>query len=420
MKTIVVGAGFGGLNVAKSLAGSPVEVTLIDKNNHHLFQPLLYQVAVSALSPGDIAYPIRTIFRKTDNIQVVMGEVVKVDLKSRRVVLFEGEILDYDYLVLAPGSNSSFYGNEDWQKFAIPLKTLEDALEMREKILLSFEFAQRRKMQNKSFKEFLTFVIVGGGPTGVELSGAISELIYKTILPDFPMLKREKIEVILIDAGNKLISNYEDDLSEYAYSSLSKLGVKIYLGTRVKNISKGMVETDKGVIYCCNVFWAAGNVAPDFLKTLGVRLDNMGRVIVNSDLSIPGFPDAFVIGDAACFKSEDGKILPGIAPVAIQQGEYVAKIIRDNIPFGLRPSFVFRDKGMMVTIGKARAVAVLKENKFKGLFAWLLWSIVHVMFLIGFRNKLRVMIEWIWYYFTNKSGARLIVNKHKSNNYNIS
>lgn len=411
MKTIIVGAGFGGLSVAKTLANSKIEVLLIDKQNHHLFQPLLYQVAVSALSPGDIAYPIRTIFRKTDNIQVIMDEVVSVDLKARRVVLSGKEILDYDYLVLAPGSVSSFYGNEEWRVYAIPLKTLEDALEMREKILLSFEFAEKRKLQNQSFNDFLTFVIIGGGPTGVELAGAISELVHKTILPDFPTLRNERIKVVLIDAGNKLLSSYDDDLSQYTYDSLIKLGVEIILGARVKRVTKGMVETDKGEILSQNIFWAAGNTAPSFLKTLGVRLDNLGRVVVNPDLSIPGFPDAFVIGDAACFKLKNGRTLPGIAPVAIQQGRHVAKIILENIPFGLRPNFVFRDKGMMVTIGKAKAVAVLKDSKFKGLIAWLLWSIVHVMFLIGFRNKLRVMLEWIWYYITNKSGARLIVNK---------
>lgn len=410
MRTIIIGAGFGGLSAAKILAQANLDVVLIDKNNYHLFQPLLYQVGVSALSPGDIAYPIRTIFRKFSNVITILDEVAAVDLKARRITLSNGDSLDYDYLVLAPGSVSSFFGREEWMEFAIPLKSLKDALLMRERILFSFELAEKKIIKGEDIASLLTFVIVGGGPTGVELSGAIAELIYKTILPDFPLLKGHKIRIILIDNGSRLISTFPEDLSSFAKDSLEKLGVEILLETRVVDIKNEVVETTKGRIQSANIFWAAGNSASPLLKSLGVKLDKQGRVFVNKDLSVPGFPDAFVIGDSACFIADDGVPLPGIAPVAIQQGEYVAKVIQENIPFGLRPNFVYRDKGTMATIGKAKAVAVLKGQKYKGFFAWILWSFVHILFLIGFRNKIRVMIEWIWYYITNKSGARLIVN----------
>ncbi|MGC8747895.1 MAG: NAD(P)/FAD-dependent oxidoreductase [Candidatus Kapaibacteriota bacterium] len=413
MKTIIVGAGFGGLSVANVLKNSNQDVLLIDKNNYHLFQPLLYQVAVSALSPGDIAYPVRAIFRKANNIRVLMDEVVSVDLRSRRVEVLSGEKFEYDFLILAPGATTSYFGNEDWKDFALPLKTLPDALEIRERILISFEEAEKMLMKTQNIEKYLSFVIVGGGPTGVELAGAIAELIYKTILPDFPLLRNYKIKIILIDSGNKLLSSYPDELSTYTYRVLTSLGVEIYLNTRVVKVGGGYVETNHKVIVASNIFWAAGNSAPPILKSLNVKLDRQGRVVVNPDMSIPGFPDAFVIGDSASFQTKNGETLPAIAPVAIQQGIFVGKIIHENLPFGLRPEFVYRDKGIMATIGKARAVALLKGQSFKGWVAWLLWSFVHILFLIGFRNKLRVVIEWLWYYITNKSGARLIVNYYR-------
>lgn len=416
MKVIIVGAGFGGLAVANTLKNSNLDVLLIDKNNYHLFQPLLYQVAVSALSPGDIAYPIRGIFKNTKNIRVLMEKVVIVDLRSRRVSVSGGETFDYDYLVLAPGAETSYFGNVEWKDYAVALKSLPDALAIREKILSTFEEAEKLAYKNLDISKHLTFIIVGGGPTGVELSGAIAELIYKTILPDFPLLRHKKINVILIDAGNRLLSSYPKELSEYTYKSLTSLGVKIYLNTRVTSIEKNVITTTQRTFSAYNIFWAAGNIASPLLKSLPVKLDRQGRVVVNPDLSIPGFPDAFVIGDSASFTDKNGETLPAIAPVAMQQGKHVGKIILEGLPFGLRPDFVYRDKGTMATIGKARAVAYLKGQSFKGWFAWLLWSLVHILFLIGFRNKIRVMLEWIWYYITNKSGARLIVNAFRKGN----
>lgn len=415
MKVIIVGAGFGGLTVANTLKNSDFEVLIIERNNYHLFQPLLYQVAVSALSPGDIAYPIRAIFRKSRNVRILMDEVVEVDLKARRLIVASGDAFEYDYLVLAPGAETTYFGNEEWKRFTVPLKSLPDALNIREKILLTFEKAEKMLLRNGDISKLLTFVLVGGGPTGVELSGAISELIYKTILPDFPLLKNHKIKVILIDAGKRLLSSYPEELSDYTFESLSALGVEIHLNTRVVNIQNEIVETTKGKFFASNIFWVAGNIASPLLNSLKVKLDRQGRVIVNPDLSIPGFPDAFVIGDAASFRINESESLPAIAPVAIQQGEHVGKIILERKPFGLRPNFLYRDKGTMATIGKARAVAYLKGQSFKGWFAWLLWSFVHILFLIGFRNKIRVMLEWMWYYVTNKSGARLIVNVFRKN-----
>lgn len=412
MRVVIVGAGFGGLSAANVLKQSNTEVILIDKKNYHLFQPLLYQVAVSALSPGDIAYPIRSIFRKSRNFQIIMDEVVRIDLQERKVVLVSEETIEYDYLILAPGSMSSFFGNNKLKKYVIPLKDLPDALKIRERILLSFEIAEKI-IGKRDITPYLTFIIVGGGPTGVELAGAIAELVRKTILPDFPLLKKQKIRVILIDSGKRILSTYPDDLSEYAKKSLEKLGVEIVSNTRVIEIEGNEVITTNGKFYAENIFWAAGITTPSMLQNLNVELDQYGRVLVNKDLSIPGYPSSFVIGDCAAFQTEKGEFLPEIAPVAIQQGQFVAKIISERVPFENRPSFRYRDKGIMATIGKARAVAVLKGQGLKGLIAWLAWSLVHIFFLIGFRNKIRVMLEWIWYYITNKSGARLIVNIKK-------
>jgi NADH dehydrogenase len=415
MRIVIVGAGFGGLSAANELRDCEDEVILIDKNNYHLFQPLLYQVAVSALSPGDIAYPVRTIFRKSKNIRVVMGEALEVNLKEKSLKLKDSETIRYDYLILAPGSLPSFFGNQKLKRYAYPLKELSDALKIREKILLSFEMAEK-KLGKMDISPYLTFLIVGGGPTGVELAGAIAELVKKTILPDFPILKKQKIRVILIDSGSRILSTYPQDLSEYAERALLNLGVELVSNTKVIDIEGNRVITTNGEFLAENIFWAAGNNFPSILQTLGVNLDRLGRVIVNGDLSVPGYPEVFVIGDSAAFIDDDGNYLPAIAPVAIQEGIFVARIIKGRVPFGQRLVFSYRDKGVMATIGKARAVALLKGQKLKGLIAWLAWSLVHIFFLIGFRNKIRVMIEWVWYYITNKSGARLIVNVKKESN----
>lgn len=415
MKVVIIGAGFGGLTTAKELIDSNLEIILIDKNNHHLFQPLLYQVAVSALSPGDIAYPIRTIFRKARNLETILGDVSKVDLSKKCVYLGNGKLFNYDYLILAPGSITNFFGRKDFEENAMKLKSLADALRIREKILYSFESAELLDSAEGKV-EFLTFVVVGGGPTGVELAGSLAELIEKTILPDFKKIKKNEIQIILIDSGKQLLASYPQELSQYALESLKKLGVKVILNTRVLEIHQSFVLTNKNeTIKSRNIFWTAGSRASPLLETLGVKLDSSGRVVVNSDLSIPGYSNAFVIGDSACFIDENGKELPGIAPVAIQQGKFIARIIRENIPAGERPTFEYRDKGILATIGKARAVAIIKDFRFKGFIAWLVWSLTHIFFLIGFRNRIRVMLEWMWYYLTNKSGARLIVRREFDN-----
>ncbi len=406
-RVVIVGAGFGGLKAAKSLKNAKVDVILIDKTNHHLFQPLLYQVATSALSPGDIAIPIRTALRKIKNVNIIMDEVLGVDLKNRRVILNDGD-LSYDYLILAPGAKHSYFGNSDWEKIAPGLKSLKDALFIREKILSSFEKAERFYYSSDREK-FLNFVIIGGGPTGVEMAGAIAEIAKRTILPDFPILKSDDIKVYLIEAGDRLLKSYPRELSEYTQASLEKLGVKVLLNSKVSNVLNNGVEVEKRFIESSNIFWAAGNESSHLNYSLGTKLDKMGRVIVEKDLSVQGYSDVFVIGDAACFIDENGDPLPGIAPVALQQAEYVSKVIKKRLSKSKRPPFKYFDKGSMATIGKAKAVAMLGVFRFKGLFAWLLWTIVHIFFLINFRNRLKVLFEWFWYYLTHQPGARLIV-----------
>ncbi|MCX7736624.1 MAG: NAD(P)/FAD-dependent oxidoreductase [Candidatus Kapabacteria bacterium] len=406
-RVIIVGAGFGGLKAAKSLKNAKVDVILIDKTNHHLFQPLLYQVATSALSPGDIAIPIRTILRKNKNVHILMDEVLDVKLDERKVILNDGE-LNYDYLILAPGARHSYFGNSQWERIAPGLKSLKDALHIRETILSSFEKAERFYSTSDRDK-YLNFVIIGGGPTGVELAGAIAEIGKKTMLPDFPILKSDDINVFLIEANDRLLKSYSEDLSEYTLEALQRIGVKVLLKTKVTNITDDGVEIGKDFIETTNIFWAAGNESSSLNYRLGVPLDNIGRVIVEKDMSIPGYPDVFVIGDAAYYIDDKGNQLPGIAPVAIQQAEYVSKIIKKRLSKNKRPPFKYFDKGSMATIGRAKAVANFGKIKFKGLIAWLLWTTVHIFFLINFRNRLRVLFEWFWYYLTNQPGARIIV-----------
>ncbi len=411
-RVIIIGAGFGGLNVAKNLRNTKYEIILIDKSNHHLFQPLLYQVATSALSPGDIAIPIRTVLRKAQNIQVIMNEVLSIELQKKIVHLTDGSLY-YDYLVIAPGSQHSYFGNDHWQHYAPGLKSLSDALTIREKILTSFEFAERVYGTQNMYK-YLTFVIVGGGPTGVELAGAIAEIGRKTMLADFPVLKDEDIRVLLIEAGSKLLASYSENLSKYTEEALKKLGVEVLFNEKVIDIYQSKVITNKREIISNNIIWAAGNSASKLLITLGVELDKYGRAIVKNDLSLPGHPEVFVIGDAACVYDQSNLPLPAIAPVAIQQGKFVANIIKSKVPTYNRPAFKYNDKGMMATIGRAKAVAMIKKFKIAGFFAWVLWSFVHIFFLIDFRNRFKVMLEWIWYYITYKPGARIIVyNKYQ-------
>ena len=413
-KIIIIGAGFGGLSAAKKLVGGDFQLTIIDKTNHHLFQPLLYQVATAALSPGDIANPIRSVFREQKSVEVLLGEVTSIDTENK-TVLFNGSSIEFDYLIIATGSRHSYFGKDKWEEFAPGLKTVKDALRIREKILLSLEAAEREKDPEKRQK-YLNFVIIGGGPTGLELAGAISEIVNQNIIPDFRNITASMTKVYMVEALPKILSTYPDDLSKRALDDLKELDVDVLLNQRVVDINEDGVKVGDRFIETSNVLWAAGNQVSPLIKTLEVETDKSGRAMVNDDLTIGNYENIFVIGDAAAVKNEDGEYLPGIAPVAMQQGRYVANIISKNLLSSSRIRFKYKDRGMMATIGKAKAVALIKGFKFSGLFAWLLWSVVHVLFLISFRNRLRVMAEWFWYYITNRPGIRLIV-KEDGNKY---
>lgn len=406
---VIIGAGFGGLTAAKHLADSEFEITIIDKTNHHLFQPLLYQVATAALSPSDIAVPIRSLLSGYPNIKVILDEVIYID-KFNHLIELKTQKINFDYLIIAVGSRHSYFGKNSWEQLAPGLKTLTDALVIREKIIEALELAEKEKDPNL-MKKYLTFVIVGGGPTGVELAGAIAEIAKETMIKDYKNFKADDTKVILIEAADRLLLSFDKNLSEYAKEDLERMGVEVKINTKVEDISEEGVQTNNGFIPAKTIIWAAGNQASPLLKSLEVELDRAGRVIVKNDCSIPNNPEIFVIGDAAHFENEEGKILPGVAQVTIQQGRFVAEIIKRDIPPENRPSFKYKDKGTMATIGKAKAVAEIKGFKLTGLFAWLTWSLVHIFFLIGFRNRLRVMIEWIWYYITKRHGTRLIVGK---------
>ena len=406
-KVVIVGGGFAGLNVAKNLKKAPLDLLLIDKTNHHLFQPLLYEVASAALSPGEIAIPIREILRKQDNATVMMGEIAQIDKKNHLVVLGNGEKVDYDYLVLAIGARHSYFGNDEWEKFAPGLKTIKDALTIREEILMSFEKAER--LDNKAETEkYLNFVIIGGGPTGVEMAGAISEIAQKTMFKNFRRIQPEESKIFLIEAAPRILQTFPEKLSEQAKKGLEKLGVTVITGKRVTNITEEGVQVEETFYPCKNIIWAAGNQASPLLKTLDVPLDRQGRVIVEPDLSIPGSPEIFVIGDAASVTGKDGKPLPGVAPVAIQEGRYVASLLKQSLSKGERPPFVYFDKGSLATIGKGKAIAWVGNIQLYGVLAWLMWCFVHIAYLIGFRNRISVMFEWFIFYLTGQRGARLI------------
>ncbi len=394
---------------AKSLKDADVDITIVDRTNHHVFQPLLYQVATAALSPGDIAVPIRAIFTNEKNVTVIMDEAIAIDKENKTIQLRTGS-LKFDILVAAPGSRHSYFGNDEWQKFAPGLKTLDDALRIREKIIHSLEIAERISDLNAS-KKYLTFVIVGGGPTGVELAGAIAEIAKQTMIKDFRNISARDTKVYLVEALPRVLTSFTEDLSIQAKEDLEALGVEVLLNTRVSSIDNDGVSLGDRKIETANVIWAAGNVVSPLIKSFRVETDRSGRAIVNDDLSIDGYPDIFVIGDAAAVKDKNEEYLPAIAPVAMQQGAFVGKLINNHQYDNERPAFKYFDKGTMATIGKAKAVAMIRGLKLSGLFAWLMWGVIHIFYLIGFRNRFRVMAEWIWYYLTRRQGIRLIVGK---------
>ncbi|MEO5864353.1 MAG: NAD(P)/FAD-dependent oxidoreductase [Nitrospiraceae bacterium] len=407
-QVVIIGGGFGGLTAAQSLRDA--DVVLIDRTNHHLFQPLLYQVATCALSPGDIAWPLRTIFRRHPHVRVVMDEVVSIDCAARRLQLRDSRPIAFDVLIVAPGSRHSYFGHDAWEESAPGLKTLADAVYLREKMLLAFEEAERRRMAIGT-GDPLTFVIVGGGPTGVELAGALAEIGRKAMGPDFPNLRLDDLNILLVEGGSRVLSGFSPDLSAKAAAALERKGVTIKLNSRVSEIRADGLMIGGEFVRSTHIIWAAGNRASPLLTSLGLPQDGSGRIKVQRDLTIPEDPWVFVIGDAAHCADLGGNPLPGIAPVAAQQGRYVARLIREGTAPDQRRPFVYADRGMLATIGRAQAVAQIGLLRLSGLSAWLLWCVVHIFLLIEFRSRVRVMSEWIWYYLTFKPGARIIYMK---------
>ncbi len=408
-RVIIVGAGFGGLHAAKALRHLPVDITVLDRRNHHTFQPLLYQVALAVLSPADIAQPIRGILHKQTNTQVLMDEVTGIDIEQRQVALGSGANLPYDYLVLATGATHSYFGHDEWASLAPGLKSIEDATEIRRRVLLAFELAERQ-MQEHGWHPPLNFVVIGGGPTGVELAGAISDIAKLYMRHDFRHIDPSKARVVLMDGGPRVLASYPEDLSIKAENELRTLGVEVHTNSQVTGIGPGWVEANNQRIDSAVTLWAAGVQASPLGKMLGAPMDRRGCVIVDSQLNPPGLPEVFVIGDLAHFE-QDGRQVPGVAQPAMQMGDHVAKIITADFARQRRPAFRYFDKGDMATIGRMAAVAKVEwpfKAHMSGLFAWLTWITVHMFFLIGFRNRISVFAAWVWTYFTFTRGARLI------------
>ena len=409
-KVVIVGGGFAGLNAAKVLGRSGnVDVTLIDRRNYHLFQPLLYQVAMAALSPAEIAAPIRSLVARYDRVRVIHGEVTAVDSANQQVITTSGDY-PYDYLVLACGAQHSYFGNEAWEPCAPGLKTIEQATEIRRRILTAFEKAELTSDKTE-LKKQLTFIVVGGGPTGVELAGAIGEMSRFTLAKDFRTIDPKLTRIILIEAGSRILASFSEASSSRATRDLEKLGVQVWTSSRVSKIDADGVEVGAEKIQASTVLWAAGVQASKLGTEMGIECDSRGRVIVEPDLSVAGHENIFAAGDQANFSHQTGASLPGVAPVALQQGKFIAKNILRELDGKPRESFSYLDKGQMATIGRGRAVVETGKVRFGGFFAWLTWLVIHIYYLTEFRNKLAVMFNWAWSYLTFRRGARLIVNR---------
>jgi NADH dehydrogenase len=408
-RVVIVGGGFAGIHAARALKDMNVSVTIIDRRNHHLFQPLLYQVALAVLSPADIAQPIRSILSHQQNAEVLMDEVVDIDVKARQVKLGSGALVDYDYLALAAGSSHSYFGHDNWEELAPGLKTVEDAIEIRRRVLLAFELAERQMVEH-GWHPPLNFVVIGGGPTGVELAGAISDIAQLYLKHDFRHIDPRKSRVLLLDGGERLLAAYPSDLSAKAKTELEGLGVEVHLKSNVTGVGPGWVETNRERFDSAVTLWAAGVQASSLGKLLGAPVDKSGRVIVDDRLNPPGLPEVFVLGDLAHLE-EKGRQVPGVAQPAMQMGDHVARMVAADLEGKRRPAFHYFDKGDMATIGRMAAVANVVwpfKAHLSGLLAWLTWSMVHIFFLIGFRNRIIVFWTWMWTYVTFRRGARLI------------
>jgi NADH dehydrogenase len=409
---VIVGAGFGGLEAAKLLTNEAVRMTVIDRTNHHLFQPLLYEVATAALSPADIAAPIRGILGRCKNTEVILAEVKSVNVAARTLNIGDRDVT-YDYLILATGARHSYFGHDEWEKLAPGLKSLEDAVEIRRRLLLAFEYAE--KITDEAAKKAaMTFVIIGGGPTGVEMAGAIAEIARYTLDKDFKHIDPSSARVVLVEGEQRVLSSFPEDLSASAMKQLKDLGVEVRTGTHAGSLTEEGLRVGDEFIPCRVKIWAAGNAASSVGKTIGVPVDKAGRVIVNDDLTIPGHPEVQVIGDLSNFSHQGGKPLPGVSPVAMQQGRHAARNIVAMMDERKPQRFRYWDKGSMATIGRNKAVADLRFVHFSGRLAWLAWLFVHIIFLVGFRNRIVVLMQWAWSYVTFNKGARLITRNFQA------
>ncbi len=407
LNVVVIGGGFGGLKFLQRARSSKIQFTLIDKQNHHLFQPLLYQVATAVLSPANIAFPIRRMFKNFKNVKIILDEATDINREDKTVTISSGEKIKYDQLVVSTGSRHSYFGNDGWSEYSNGLKGINDALQIRERLLRAFEKAENEKKIEKRNK-YLNFVVVGGGPTGVEMAGSIAEIAYKNMKEEFRNFKSSDANVYLIEATEKILPMYSDRLSGKAEKYLIDFGVQVRTNEKVIKIENDLVVTDKESIETDNVIWAAGNEASPIIKKLNTKTDSEGRAIVDPDCSIKEDGNVFVIGDAANYKNKNNSTLPGIAPVAIQQGKYLAKIIKNKTLKQDRKPFKYYDKGMMATVGRYKAIGKIGNIEISGFIAWLFWSAIHILYLIGYRSKILVVIEWIFSYLFNKKGTRLI------------
>jgi NADH dehydrogenase len=406
-RVVIVGAGFGGLETAHWLAGAPVSITLVDRRNHHLFQPLLYQVATASLSTSEIAWPIRYLLRGRPEVTTLFATVTGVDAESKRVLIEDGDALPYDTLVLATGARHAYFGHDEWEPFAPGLKTLEDATTLRRRILVAFERAERETDPQRR-AALLTFVIIGAGPTGVELAGTIAELAQDTLPPDFRNIDTRKARVVLIEAGPRVLAGFADDLSAYAQASLQSIGVEVMLGQAVTDCSADGVVYGGQTLQAKTIIWAAGVRASPAAEWLGAAADRAGRLEVEPDLTVKNHPDIFAVGDTVAIAGPDGKPVPGIAPAAKQQGRYVAETIKARLRGAATAPFRYRHAGSLAQIGKRKAVIDFGSIKLRGTLAWWIWGIAHIYFLIGLRNRLSVAISWLWVYVRDQRAARLI------------